>query len=57
VLDGGVGNEAAMLNEAIRPELAGYQLQMRAVDQVRGHDIEIYSLNAATAENQIPGER
>jgi len=57
VLDGGVGNEAAMLNEAIRPEMAGYQLQMRAVDQVRGHDIEIYSLNAATADNQIPGER
>lgn len=48
VLDGGMGSESATLDDAIRPELNGYQLQMRAVDPVRGHAIEIYSLNNAS---------
>jgi len=43
VLDGGMGDEASRLDAAIRPLLAGYHLQMRAVDPVLGHDIEIYS--------------
>jgi dolichyl-phosphate-mannose-protein mannosyltransferase len=47
ILDGGMGEEARKLDAAIRPQLAGYQLQMRAVDPVRGHDIEIYSRDAA----------
>ena len=49
VLDGGMGTESATLDDAIRPELSGYQLQMRAVDPVRGHDIEIYSFSKAPA--------
>jgi hypothetical protein len=36
------------MDDAIRPELSGYQLQMRAVDPVRGHDIEIYSALTST---------
>jgi len=43
-LDGGATPEAAIVDAAIRPLLSGYQLQFRAVDPVRGHDIEIYSL-------------
>jgi hypothetical protein len=43
VLDGGMGEEAGRLDSAIRPMLPGYKLEMRAVDPVRGHDIEIYS--------------
>jgi hypothetical protein len=53
VLDGGMGSEAATVDQAIRPELNGYRLQMRAVDPVRGHDIEIYSLGAAPAGDGI----
>lgn len=51
VLDGGMGTESATLDDAIRPELSGYQLQMRAVDPVREHDIEIYSLVSTSAAN------
>lgn len=49
VLDGGMGDEASRLDAAIRPFLTGYHLQMRAVDPVLGHDIEIYSREAAIA--------
>jgi|GEM_PF-1881580 len=43
VLDGGIGGEAQQLNAAIRPVLGGYKLQMRAIDPVLGHPIEIYA--------------
>jgi hypothetical protein len=51
VLDGGMGSEAATLNQAIRQELNGYRLQMRAFDPVRGHDIEIYSLGTTSVDD------
>ena len=54
VLDGGMGDEALKMEAAIRPALSGYQLQMRAVDPIRGHDIEIYSREAAATETANP---
>jgi hypothetical protein len=54
VLNGGMGGEAQQMDAAIRPALSGYQLQMRAVDPVLGHPIEIYAKattdSGATAE-------
>lgn len=47
VLDGGMGGEARSMNAAIRPVLDKYQLAMRAVDPVRGTNIEVYSREGA----------
>lgn len=51
VLDGGMGEEASRLDAAIRPLLAGYHLQMRAVDPVLGQDIEIYSRDGSVSSH------
>jgi len=51
VLDGGMGEEARKLHAAIGAGLAGYKLQMRAVDPVRGHNIEIYSRDDHAVDN------
>jgi len=53
VLDGGMGEEASRLDAAIRPLLIGYHLQMRAVDPVLGHDIEIYSREDGASSQTI----
>lgn len=42
VLDGGIGEEARRLNNAIRPALGRYTLLMRAFEPTLGQRIEIY---------------
>ena len=58
VLDGGVGEEARRLDNAVRPLLGGYELQLSAVEPTRGQQIEIYAKSgrAVAAEGQ-PGIR
>src|SRR5205807_5816435 len=43
VLDGGIGEEARQMDAAIRPLLAGYQLEMAALEPTLGQKIEIYA--------------
>ncbi|HEY6272584.1 MAG TPA: glycosyltransferase family 39 protein [Terriglobales bacterium] len=47
VMDGGMGDEARHMDRAIRPLLNHYQLQMSALDPVRGQKIEVYSRDTA----------
>jgi hypothetical protein len=47
LMDGGIGGEAQRMDAAIRPLLGRYQLQMSALDPVRGQKIEIYARDSA----------
>jgi len=55
VLNSGMGEEAQRMNAAAHPALNGYQLELRAVDSVLGHPIEIYARPAAPVPPQLNG--
>ncbi len=54
VLDGGMGEEARRMDEAIRPLLSSYKLDFYAVDPVLGHKIEVYSRQSVSGEERFP---
>ena len=48
ILDGGIGEEARRMDEAIRPLLGEYQLQFEATEPTVGQHIAVYGLRQVT---------
>src|SRR5947209_6231348 len=57
VLDEGIGEEARRMDADIRPLLAGYDLQMEAVEPTLGHKVEIYARKDQVLPETMPGLR